>query len=284
MFPTKRIFNAANFAAFWTPFIRISQYCCVSHFSLFRSDARYVANVVYFVLFSLIHGFGIAYASIGFLRGRNIPHNQHKESPSMYYVKTACALLGPLIHSIVHIEALLKGDDERQLYQHFSDIHRIFATKLRYSVDYKRLQTRYRKISAIFLVAMVITCISFYCMEVMAAPHLRAWLVVCYFITRVREYQIALVLTALRDTLLDLGVLLRRHQLEHDRTQRHPENIQHFRKIYSLAWSVRCCISKCYGWTMVAFLAQFTLDLIQSAYWMFINMKYFDSRNFTIRE
>lgn len=293
MFPTKRRYNSANFVAFWTPFVRFSQVFCVSHYSLFQSNSiksrhvRYVAISVYFVLFSLVHGIGMAYLSISFLKGGSILHSKHKESASMYYVKMASAIITPLIHSIVHIEALLKGSSEQQLYQSFNDIHRIFATKLHYVIDYKKLRMRYCSIYAIFLVAMVITCISFYyqeMLEVLTRPHLRIFLVVCYFITRVREYQIALILTALRETLLDLEVLLRRHQIEHNRTQRHPENIQYFRKIYSLAWSVKNSLSKCYGWTMISFLAQFTLDLIQSAYWLFINLKYFNSRNFTICE
>lgn len=292
MFPSTKSYNPNDLIAFWTPFTRVFQWFCVSNFSLFRSDSmknhriRYLARIIYFVIFSLAHFISIAMASNYFSRDLRISHSKYRESPSMYYVKMAGSIFGPLAHTIIHIEALLNGSNENQLYERFSEIHRIFATKLNYVIDYNKLSIRYGAISGIFIVPMIFTGVSFFYIEVEMSSqksYLRI-IMVATLITRCREYQITLALTALKDTLVDLEILLQRHQIEHNRTQQHPENIQYFRKIYSNAWLIKNLISDCYGWTMIALLAQVTLDMIQSAYWLFVNLKYFNSRNFTLRE
>lgn len=293
MYPSKHPYNPNDFIVFWTPFTRFFQFLCVSHFSLFRSKPvkneklRHVANVVYFILFSLLHGVIIAHAMRNFLHGPTIGHNKYKESPSMYYVKVAGSITGPLAHMLIHIEAFRNGDNERQLYQHLNEIHRIFAMKLNYVVDYQSLCRRYQSVCTVFVAAMIFTCISCYHYDsevAMERPYLLVFVIVSYLIFRSREYQMALALTALNDALVDLEVLLRRHQIEHNRTQRNAANIQYLRKIYSNAWSMKCSISKCFGWTLITLIGHFTVDMIQSSYWIFINLKYYDSRNFSIRE
>lgn len=51
-----------------------------------------------------------------------------------------------------------------------------------------------------------------------------------------------------------------------------PHRIRYYRQIYSNFGIIIDLFSSCFGWMIIAFLIQFTFDLINLSYWLYIDM------------
>lgn len=292
MYPSNKEYNPNDFKLFLKPFIRVFQLFCVSHYSIFHPDLyknrmKLIKILIYFILFSFLHIASICFVIIYSFDNRNIMNKEYKESPMMYYVKIMSLVIGTITHAVIHFEALFKGKCEKELLSNFFEIHSIFATKLNYTVDYNILRKKcIHQVSNVFILSIVLLGTSwyFYTMgEFLEKSFLVLLAGLAHIILRLRYYQIAVVLTLLKDCLADLDILLKRFQIIQQQ-QQNSANIRYFRKIYSNAWTIQNLISECYGWSLIAMLTQFTLDSINTSYWIFINLKYYGAQNFTIRK
>lgn len=221
------------------------------------------------------------------------PDDRYKESPLMYYVNCMSTLGNIVSHLTTHFETLVKGKHESEIYRKLEEIDEIFATKLKNPLDYKQLQKKYiRQTIGVFILCTFISITStLITIPIDKDNFVRPTLIFAILIIRGRGCQIALVLNVLCDILLDLKILLKRQQLNYRRNCSEllngfypAENIRYYRKIYSSIWLIKTLISDCFGWSLITFLVQFTIDLINSSYWVYINLTVFESKSMSTRK
>lgn len=304
MNPSIDIVLSNEFEAFWWPFIRVIQLCCASNYKIFRSTNRKSSLksfllLVYFLLFTAINMSLVTIATARGLQCEEIRNNtykpQHKESTLMYYINSLTVLGNFIAHSTVHLEALLCGTREKELFQKLNVIDGIFSTKLNHQLNYKAKCTRYmRKIVSAFAVSCILcTASSFSALPEQQHDKyfMQPILILGCVTNRIRWCYIALILSSMADTLNDLQILLRHHQIKsQNQSDQHPENskvydrICYIREIYSNTWNAITLFSDCFGWTFITFLLSLALQLINASYWLYINMSVYKSMDVNIRK
>lgn len=196
-------------------------------------------------------------------------------------------------HIVAHVEPLFTRKDENEIYQKFYDINEIFATKLNYVTDFSIIRKKFIWHTMIFFicsanVAFAYSIISLPTNEFDRIVFLVNRILACGII-RTRRCQLSFHINALSNILLDLEILLKRQQKNYrpnstDLIPTSSENIRYLRDIYSNVWVLRNLISNCFGWSFIAFLVEYSLDLINSTYWTYMNIKVYESPNMVIRK
>lgn len=282
-----------EFEAFWKPFTIAFQILCVANYFIFRSSnfrrnhLQFIAFSVYFIAFSILHIATVVSSSTKALKPT--PENsyfKHKESQLMHYVNVLAIIGSFVIHLMSHIETLFNGKHEQEIYEKLQAIDKTFATHLNHKTDYKTRRKKYiRQTILVFIFAIFLAAASaftplhelnddkFFMQPIMIIPLL---------IIRARWCYIALFLRATADTLNDLQMLLKQQQIQsfhHSTDQRKHsddrENIRFFREIYSDVWFIITLISDCFGWYLISFLIEFTFEMINASYWVYINQKFY---------
>lgn len=292
-------YKASNFEGFWKPFIRIFQVLCISHYSIYRPNLRgnklkSFAFLTYFVIFGAIHiGITIFVIRRGFYIETK-SNDSYKEIPLMYYVSCLSIFGNVLTHLTSNFEAFIKRTKEEEIYRKLKEIDDIFHLKLKHTLNYKELQTKYaHQTFGIFILSTVLSMIS----TLIPLPidrnyFVRPILIYAIIIVRGKGCQVSLILHTLCDMLMDLRILLKQQQLNCYRNCNESlnhgyypvENIRYFRKIYSNIWLIKSLMSDCFGWSLISFLVQFTFDLINSSYWVYINLTILESKRMSMRE
>lgn len=107
-------------------------------------------------------------------------------------------------------------------------------------------------------------------------------------IIRCRACHIALFLNVITDILNDLQVSLKQHQTKsHNRpndSHFKRENTRYLREIYSNMWLIKTMLSGCFGWSILTYLFEFSIELINSSYWLFINVNSYGSNDLNTRK
>lgn len=277
------IYNPKRFEAFWKPIIRVFQLLCLSHYSVFRSNLKSKhfqkwAFPIYYFIFDAFHVWIVFYITKIGLHLKVYPNNSIKESPLMFYVHCMSVFGNFITHLTAHIETLFKRKYEIEILEKFNEINAIFSTNLHHVIDFKILRRKYLlETLVIFIVSGTMSAISLFISDY--DNTVRFLLIYGIIVIRARGCQISFSLNYLADCLLDLQVLLKRQQNKCGRkTVLYPfENIRYFRDIYSNCWLIKNLISDCYGWSMISFLVQCALTMINLAYWSYINMKFYES-------
>lgn len=291
MHPSKKVYCVAAFQRFWRPFVRVFQALGVSHYSIFYSNVR-VYGVLNFIGISVMQISLLMYVLINGPRVHYIGNENFKESPLMNYVSFMSIGGNFLTHLIAHLEPLFTQKHEVELYRRLNEINEIFASKLNYVTDFDAIRKNFiRKTISFFVFA---STLSFgYSMFFLPtdAKGMTIFLI-CRFLSvtviRSRRCQIAFHVNNLTNILNDLAVLLKRQQ----ETYRHSlsdsdssrENIRYLRDIYSNAWLVKNLLSNCFGWSFITFLLEFSFELINSAYWAYVNIKLYNSVGKIVRK
>lgn len=209
--------NPNQFQAFWKPFIRVFQWLCISHYSVFRLNLQknYIKLIIfqiYHLICSALHTWIIFDVLLKRVYVHDNEHQPYKESFLMFYVKNMGLIVAFMAHATSHIEAFCNGKHECDIYRKLNEIHSIFSTKLNYTVDYNVLRKKYIcRTLGIFTISMILSVWSG-----MVTPttnishHIYTQIIHFYAIIflRSREYQIALMFNALNDILMDLRCLL----------------------------------------------------------------------------
>lgn len=293
--------SASNeFDQFWKPFIRVFQVFCVSNYKVFQPQLRkqFWRSVIMLMCFLLFSAINILIVSIATKRGLQTESNpqknypiKHKESALMYYVNSLNVLGNFAVHLTVHLETLLTGKREEEIFQKLKIISNIFATKLNHVTDYKTRRVKYlRRIVVAFIVSLILSVASSF--TTLPSFHhdkyfMQPILILAITINRARWCYVAIILFSLADTLNDLHVLLKKQQiLNYEQCSENGcerENIRYFRGIYSNIWLVISLLSDCFGWTFITFLVGFTFQTINAAYWIYINLNVYSSMSLNIR-
>lgn len=300
MNPSISILASNEFDHFWKPFIRVFQVFCVSNYKVFQPNLRkqYWRSVILLVCFLLLSTINISIVSIVTKHGlqsepklqKNFPM-KHKESALMYYVNSLNVLGNFAVHLTIHVEALLAGKKEEEIFQKLKIINNIFATKLKHMTDFRMRRVKYlRRIVSAFIVSMIISVASSF--ATLPSFHhdkyfMQPILILAITINRARWCYVAIMLFSLADTLNDLCVLLKKQQmLNYEQIIENGcerDNIRYFRDIYSNIWLVISLLSDCFGWTFITFVVSFTFQTINGAYWIYINLSVYSSMSLNIR-
>lgn len=288
LFKLKSIYKKmSSFQAFWIPFERIFQIFCVSHYSIFRPKIhqnwlKTLLLVIYFISFSVLHIILIIYT---LKHGLHIEVNAAKDfkrSPIMFYVNYMSTSGNLVSHITAHLEAIFMGNKESQLYEKFDQINKIFETKLKYKLNYQQIRRDYllRIVSFFIFITSVSVLTSYFSLSnAYANKYLFVFIRICGVATiRARGCYILLIIKLFVDFLGHLKKTLILHQ---NNCQQHLnglpdpsypiENILFHRDIYTKLRIAMNLISDVFGWSMITFLAQFSLDLINLSYWIYIN-------------
>lgn len=294
----------SEFEAFWKPFTRVFQAFCVSNYCIFRPNlcnnlSRSFMYLVYFLILSILHIAIVASAtSRGLECEQKHPEHRlakHRESALMYYVNTITTLGGLATHVATHLETLLNGKHEEEIYQKLRTINAMFVTKLNHATNFK---TRSAKNIRQTVVAFVLSTLLASASSFTTLPDLyhdkyfmQPILIFAVIINQVRWCYIAIVLNVLADILSELHILLKQQQIQScDNSNKQSdnkfarENIRYFRDIYSNVWFIVTLMSNCFGWSLISFLIEFSLESINAAYWLYINLSVYKSIHLNIRK
>lgn len=293
-----------EFEAFWRPFVRIVQLCCASNYNIFRSKHRKspLKSFILWAYFTLYTVINMSLVSLATARGlqcegasNNTYKPQHKESSLMYYINSLTVLGNSITNLTVHLEPVLCGKREIELFQKLKIVDGLFLNKLNHKLDYKAKRTKFmwRIVSAFILSCILCTASSF---STLPEQHhdkyfMQPILILACVTIRIRWCYIALILSSVAETLSDLQVLLRQHQIKnrkdsnkHHRNSDANDKIRYFREIYSNIWCIITLLSECFGLTFITFLLSSTLQSINASYWLYINMSIYKSMDVNIRK
>lgn len=300
----EKIVNLNAFQTLWTPFTRIFQALCVSHYSIFRpnlQENRYKSYLIraYFLFVFAVHISLVSTSTINGLRcDKNATEqifSKHKESSLMYYINCFTILGSFTTHLTSHLETLLHGKREADIYKKLQLIDHIFATKLNYMIDYQMKRAKYiKQIGSVFVLTIILAgASSFTSLPDMYHDKyfMQPILIFAVIVNRGRWCYIAFFLNAIADTLEDLQVLLAEQQIQSRKQNDESsesnfvrEKIQYFREIYSNVWLVISYMSDCFGLSLITFLLEFTFEIISACYWIYINFSFYGSSDLNIRK
>lgn len=274
MYPSRKAYDPLAFDSFWKPFIRVFQAFGLSHYSILHSQAH-VGRLIYFLLLSTCHILLNAYT----LKHIHIlDKRQYRSSVLMYYVSCLSIIGHFIVHTVAHLEALFSKKQQQEIYQQLREIDSIFVTKLNYVTDFQAYRKKYICHTGGFFA--IAAALPFLC-SFFSLPNDNSIFVfllsrfVIVLISRVRRCQIAFHINAVTNILMDLTRLLERQQKSSiiETSSKSGENIKYLREIYTNTWSIAMLISCCFGWSCITFLIEFSIDLINSCYWLYINIK-----------
>lgn len=294
----RSVWNPADFETFWTPFTRVFQAFCVSHYTVYRpklrsSWCRSLPFLLYFVGFASVH---ISFLAFNLFKGLfHTGHKRHTESPLMFYINCLSIFGTFATHLTTHLETFLQGKQEREIHEKLKKINDIFENKLNHKTDYKERRSKYvRKSLSVFVFAACLSAASSF-IHVPISNHDKYFnqpiLILAVLVIRSRGFHIALFLNTISDTLMDLQLLLKEQQIQScqptgslARMTFKRENIRYIREIYSNIWLVKRMLSDCFGWSLITFLIEFSIEVINSSYWFYNNLNKYGSNSLHIRK
>lgn len=220
---------------------------------------------------------------------------KHRESALMYYVNALSILGGFATHVLSHLEPLLNGKRERAIHDKFNTINNIFVTKLNFVPDFKAKRSKYIKQTVALCLFVSVLSVASSFAQLPELYHdkyfMQPMLIFPILINRFRWCYMAMLLHHIGDILNDLHILLKQHQIQsRDESSAQPgskyarENIRYYREIYSNVWFVITLLSDCFGWSFIFFLVEFTFEMINGAYWLYINLTVYGSIALNIRK
>lgn len=292
MYPSRKPYNPEALISFWKPFARVFQILCISNYSTFHATES-IGRIIYYIIFSTLHIALIFYTLMTGLHIQMRPNNKYRSSPLMFYVNLASVTGSFITHIVAHLEPLLSRKDEDKIYQKLNEINEIFATKLNHVTDFTIIRKKFIWHTMVFFIFSASMSFAY---TLFSLPRNKLTItvfiinrVLAMVISRARRCQMAFHINMLSNILLDLQILLKRQQKNYlpssgESIENSRENIRYLRDIYSNVWRLRNLISNCFGWSFIAFLMEFTFDLINSSYWAYMNIKIYESTNMIIRK
>lgn len=290
-----------EFEHFWRPFIRVFQVFCVSNYSIsplhIRNRFLKFIPLAYFMLFSSLHILPVLFAITKGLQSNEQHGLKYKENTLVYYVNFLSVVSTVVTHMTVHLEPLFAFEGEEELYEKFKKIDTVLVSKLGFVTNYKTRRTIYiRKtvgtiiMSVVLIVASTVSDTSDSNSDIKARLF-NPVLIITIVITRSRWCYTALYLNMLADTLKDLHILLKQHQLQsfkksknHLEKSKTREKIRFLREIYTKTSRVATLVGEAFGWSLIALLIEVTFKAINACYWLYINQRFYGSYRLSFRK
>lgn len=278
-------YDPQTFDSFWKPFIRVFQAFCMSHYSIFHTRNHY-GRLVYFIIFSIFDNFINSYSLVQIF---HLDKSLYQKCWLMYFVSFMSIGSHIVMHVIFHLEALCTLQQQEEMCQKIRDIDKIFTTKLNYQTDFDAIRRNFARTAGFFVFTATFLIVGAFQSHPTDSSMLT--FVLCRFLVVsanfIKKYQIAIHMKMLTNILMDLKIVLAEQQQDH-RLNLHGstlrENIQSLREVYCNAWLIAKLLNGCFGWTLVFYLTESTIDLINSSYQYYLNVKVYKSTYNVIRE
>lgn len=274
MVSSKKHRNFQSFESFWKPYVRVYQVFCVSHYSIYHSNPR-IGRFIYYLLFFVMHSLFMVYTLITIYY---LGSSRYKATPLMSIV-SFISITGDFVeHAVAHLEPLFTRKQEEEIYRQFQEINTIFATKLNHFVDFEALRKKQNYTIGFFILSAIQAFgLSYFTLptgafNITLYSFCRAASIV---IIRVRRFQSAIIINLLCNILMDVKTLLK--QLQENHRHNSCENIRYLRDIYSRAYLIKKLLSGCFGWSFITFLMDYCFDFVNSSYWAYITVNFFES-------
>lgn len=278
-----------DFMNFWKPIVGTFQFFCISHYGIFRHELKSQplklnSHRLFFILNVSIQLMSSGYNVLQ-LQTQSPTMEKYNVSPIFTYVNFGTKFTLSLSIMMISLETYFKRNKEQQLFETLQCIDKIFKKKLKHDIDYRAQRRRQMRNICIYFTVITTIIISSLSINIsIARVNVRTFLGILFFayvfvLSRMRVFQIALLVNAVGDLLAELEISMRRQQ---QRTKYNParwKDVQYCRKIYSKIWHLSTLISDCFGYSMVLFVANSTVQIIGAAYWNYLNI---DSINSSI--
>lgn len=291
--PRRKTFpRELDFVHFWNPFVRFFQFVCISHYGILRPESKncrikLTLHRIFFTLNVLIQLFS-AYLFFQFgIKMRMRTMARYNGSPVFMYVSVATKLVEIMFFSVIPFETFHNRHIEQMFFETLRNIDDIFR-KLQHSIDYGMHRRRQIRKTWLFPLGIIMFIAADLPVNIsVTKPDTFAAIIVVLYIfvvTRLRVFQIAFYSNALGDLLEELKILLRRqqHRIKYNSAQW--TNIQSVRKIYSEIWFLKTLIGDCFGYSMILFVVDSAVKIINCAYWTYLNLEASKSEVLEIRE
>lgn len=282
-----------DFIHFWKPFVRVFQFLCISHHGLFRPELKdqpikLMLHRIFFLLYVALQLF-CAYLYLQLrLKLRMWAMERANVSPIFIYTNAGIKIIQTVFFLAIPCETFFNRRTEQKLFETFQCVDDIFQKKLNYSIDYGLHWRRQWGKYLLFIAGITSAFISSLSANVTLDQHgIFLGIVVFAYIfavTRLRVFQIVFIINALYDLLVELKIMMRRQQHRVKYNAAHWKDIQYARNIYSKIWLLKTLIGQCFGYSMVLFVIDSAVKIIDTAYWFYLNVESIKSMNFTIRK
>lgn len=186
---------------------------------------------------------------------------------------------------MISLETYFKRNTEQQLFETLQCIDKIFKKKLKHEIDYRAQRRRQMRNICIYFTVIATIIISSLSINIsIARINVETFLGILFFayvfvLSRMRVFQIASLINAVGDLLAELKIMMQQQQQRAKYNPARWKDGQYWRKIYSKIWYLTRLISDCFGYSLVLFVANSTVQIIGAAYWNYLNI---DSINSTI--
>lgn len=261
--------STSEMELFWKWHIRIFQWLCVSHFSIYRPNffKNHITKLVYFGYFTLFITIDILifyYLDSIYL---NIKiENDNTFTPLVFIVNCLSIIAFHVHHISMELETFLCGNKERKLHQIFVEINQLFTEKIKRPIDYKILFKYNLKTVIPFFIFTTIAVFILTFQEIIEHNPYAFVLsrIFCTTLPTCRQLYIALILKMLNDCIIHLKSTIQNDQ-EHFQN-----NIHYYRQIYSKFYQITDLFSNCFGYTMLTLIAEYFFSFISLIYYMYL--------------
>lgn len=277
-----------DFFHFWTPFVRIFQIVGISHYGIFRPELKNLQTKLllhrsYFAIIFLIRLASACFFLKVALTTRVILADKFNVSPIFVGVNIATRISQFLCFTVIPFETFFKRHTEQKLFETLQRIDEICRKKLKYVIDYR---AHYRRqMVKTWLCYIAATCIYLSSYFISIPVHdSGSFVYMCIFVvSRLRVFQFAFFINTSIDVLGDLRTVMRRQQQRVKYNPARWKDIQCARKIYSNISCLKILINDCFGYSMIMFVADTAVKIVDSLYWFFLNNESLKSGNMYLR-
>lgn len=280
-----------DFIHFWKPFVRIFQLLGITHYGIFRPELntqRLKLNLfrLFFIVNVAIQITCVGLYAVAWTRQLQ---SLDKFSISPIYlffnIITRCSQL--LISAVVPFETVFKRHTEQKLFNTFLRIDELFKDKLKHVIDYRVYCRRQMLTTWLYFIVMTTTMLfSFVTVDPFYRPRTLMGFIFFFYILvswHIRIFQVAFYINMLKELLLELKTVARRQQHRIKYNSARWKDIQYCRQIYSDIWFLRTLIDDCFGYSMILFVADSAVQIMNSAYWLYLTFETFNSNSLHIR-
>lgn len=280
-----------DFIHFWKPFVRFFQFFCLSHYGIFRpglKDQRFKLTLLR--IFLIVHVSILVASAYFFFRIKvsfSLGMDKYNVSPIFSYVDIGTRFIQTAFFLFIPIEMFCMRRTELKIFETLQCIDDILR-KLNHYIDYGIHRRRQWRETLLFFTGMALVVISSLC-AILTAINLETILSILNFfhifiVTRLRVFQFGFFINALCNLLGELKILMLRQQHRIKYNSASWKDIQCARKIYSRVWLLKTLIGDYFGYSMILFVVDSAWQLINSAYWIYLNSDSIESNFLYIRK
>lgn len=280
MSPPKNCSRELDFFHFWKPLVRFFQFLCMLHYGIFRPELKnhrikLTLHRIFLAISVSIQVISAYYLFLLEMEQRIRMVNRYNVSPVFMYVNVIISFSQLISFLLIPIETFCKRNTEQKLFETLQSIDDIFQ-KLNHSVVYRK--HRYRQFRSTWLLFAGLTAlmtINIYINDSIESLF-DIWILLLYayvfVVWRMRTFQIAFFINALRDLLGELKIVMRRHQHRLKYNSAQWNEIQYAQKIYSKIWLLKTMIGECFGYSMILFVTDSAVKMIVAGYWFYLRL------------